>query len=194
MMMGRVAALAAAAIAAAMLSGCGSTEAPAAAPEPEQPTSLNPQDKVPQTQARDMLVETEKYFRRGAAIDGAGDKHFLDMNRSDCVYCNGLPSCPSPLLASGVRYDPSKRNSPLPQARPSAPSGGSILSRFRKGSIKDYSYYELSRWERFCSGGWRMDSVDWKFVKSGRHPFPAELEATCKVPSRRMLRRHGFRI
>ncbi|MDD6318848.1 MAG: hypothetical protein PUA61_08375 [Succinatimonas hippei] len=181
-------------MAAVSLYGCKSNEQPVARyVPPEQPTVLNPQDKTPQTRSRDLLVETEKNFRRGAAIDGGGDKHFLDINRTDCVYCGGLPDCPSPILTSKVKYDPRHHE---PRATASAPTRrSSILDRLYKGSSKDYSYYDLSRWERFCNGGWAMDSIDWKFVKnSKKHPFPVELQANCKVPSNRMLRRHGFKI
>ncbi len=191
------AALAAAALVPALLlAGCSHDEDPAYGAEPpaEAPTPVNPQFKKYQINTKDLLVETEKPFRRGAAVDAGGDKHFLDIQRKGCVYCDGKSTCKSPLLTDAVKYDPARRNLAKPATVAAAPAGNSILSRFRKGSSKDYSYYDLSRWERFCAGGWSMDSVDWKFVRSGKHPFPAELEATCKVPSRKMLRRHGFRL
>lgn len=169
------------ACAALFISACSSNEEPKKpAPPAEQPTSLNPQDKVPQTSTKDLVVEMEKAYRRGAGIDGEGDKHFLDAN------CN--PANSSPLIGN-ARYDRSHQDS-----RP-ATYNSDIMSRFRQGSIKDYSYYELSRWERFCDYGHNMDRLDWKFIKEaaqGRHNFPTELSGKCNPPSDSQLRRHGL--
>ncbi len=175
----RIAAICAAA--AIMAAGCSHDEAPAPEPEAEAPTPINPQYKQMQVNTKDLKVEVEKAWRRGAAIDGAGSKHFLDAS-----------NCSSPMTSPSVKYDPFHSSKP-------ASTAGSGRSRFLDavpvGAISDYSIYELGRWQRFCDGGRGMDKLDWKFIRNWKkHPFPSEMLGSCRAPSDRTIRRHGVRF
>lgn len=178
-----IAALCAAAAFSLALAGCSHRE-DASAPEmeAEAPTPVNPQYKQMQVSTKDLRAEYEKAWRRGAAIDGGGGKHFLDAGCS--------PS--SPIASPSVKYDPFRRGASPATAR----AGRSrFLDAVPVGAIKDYSYYELSRWQRFCDGGRGMDSLDWKFIRNWKkHPFPSEMLGSCRAPSDRTIRRHGVRF
>lgn len=63
---------------------------------------------------------------------------------------------------------------------------------FKTASTKDYSYYELGRWERFCNAGKNMDRRDWTFVKKNKERFPIELLDRCSFPSMKTLAKHGI--
>lgn len=136
-------------------------ESPAVAP-----TSLKPQMKVPQVNTRDLVVDVDVDARRGAAIEEGAAKHYLSK---DEIGEN------SPLLLSNVKYD--RRNPLSYENMVNAGNTGNgnttspdalklIQDNFNIGSISDYSYYELSRWQRFCNHGKNMDRLDWRFIKN----------------------------
>ena len=166
------------------------------------PTSLNPQTKNARVNEKDAVVYIDEDERRGAAIEQGSDKHFLHKTGD-----NGS----SPLISNNVKYNRQDPNAYVNTANSTnvnnkasdntkKPSGTSvsdatrqkILSRYKLGESKDYSFYELSRWQRFCDNGKNMDRLDWKFVKSYNNVFPKDLLDTCELPSVEQLRKHGM--
>ena len=159
------------------------------------PTSLNPQTKNARVNEKDAVVYIDEDERRGAAIEQGSDKHFLHKTGD-----NGS----SPLISNNVKYNRQDPNAYVNTANSTnvnnkasdntkKTSGTSvsdatrqkILSRYKLGESKDYSFYELSRWQRFCDNGKNMDRLDWKFVKS-------YMLDTCELPSVEQLRKHGM--
>lgn len=166
------------------------------------PTSLNPQTKNARVNEKDAVVYIDEDERRGAAIEQGSDKHFLHKTGD-----NGS----SPLISNNVKYNRQDPNAYVNTANSTnvnnkasdntkKTSGTSvsdatrqkILSRYKLGESKDYSFYELSRWQRFCNNGKNMDRLDWKFVKSYNNVFPKYLLDTCELPSVEQLRKHGM--
>lgn len=165
------------------------------------PTSLNPQTKNARVNEKDAVVYIDEDERRGAAIEQGSDKHFLHKTGD-----NGN----SPLISNNVKYNRQDPNAYVNTAnstnvnkasdntkKPSETSVSDatrqkILSRYKLGESKDYSFYELSRWQRFCDNGKNMDRLDWKFVKSYNNVFPKDMLDTCELPSVEQLRKHGM--
>ena len=166
------------------------------------PTSLNPQTKNARVNEKDAVVYIDEDERRGAAIEQGSDKHFLHKTGD-----NGS----SPLISNNVKYNRQDPNAYVNTAnstnvnnkasdntkKTSATSVSDatrqkILSRYKLGESKDYSFYELSRWQRFCDNGKNMDRLDWKFVKSYNNVFPKDMLDTCELPSVEQLRKHGM--
>ena len=166
------------------------------------PTSLNPQTKNARVNEKDAVVYIDEDERRGAAIEQGSDKHFLHKTGD-----NGS----SPLISNNVKYNRQDPNAYVNTANSTnvnnktsdntkKPSGTSvsddkrseILGRYKLGESKDYSFYELSRWQRFCDNGKNMDRLDWKFVKSYNNVFPKDMLDTCELPSMEQLRKHGM--
>lgn len=165
------------------------------------PTSLNPQTKNARVNKKDAVVYIDEDERRGAAIEQGADKHFLHKTGD-----NGN----SPLISNNVKYNRQDPNAYVNTATnvnnkaadnsKQQSSGTSvsdatrekILGRYKLGESKDYSFYELSRWQRFCDNGKNMDRLDWKFVKSYNNVFPKDLLDTCELPSMEQLRKHGM--
>ena len=166
------------------------------------PTSLNPQTKNARVNEKDAVVYIDEDERRGAAIEQGSDKHFLHKTGD-----NGS----SPLISNNVKYNRQDPNAYVNTANSTnvnnkasdntkKTSGTSvsdatrqkILSRYKLGESKDYSFYELSRWQRFCDNGKNMDRLDWKFVKSYNNVFPKDMLDTCELPSVKQLRKHGM--
>ena len=166
------------------------------------PTSLNPQTKNARVNEKDAVVYIDEDERRGAAIEQGSDKHFLHKTGD-----NGS----SPLISNNVKYNRQDPNAYVNTANSTnvnnkasdntkKTSGTSvldatrqkILSRYKLGESKDYSFYELSRWQRFCDNGKNMDRLDWKFVKSYNNVFPKDMLDTCELPSMEQLRKHGM--
>lgn len=166
------------------------------------PTSLNPQTKNARVNEKDAVVYIDENERRGAAIEQGSDKHFLHKTGD-----NGN----SPLISNNVKYNRQDPNAYVNTANSTnvnnkasdntkKTSGTSvsdttrqkILSRYKLGESKDYSFYELSRWQRFCDNGKNMDRLDWKFVKSYNNVFPKDMLDTCELPSVEQLRKHGM--
>lgn len=166
------------------------------------PTSLNPQTKNARVNEKDAVVYIDEDERRGAAIEQGSDKHFLHKTGD-----NGN----SPLISNNVKYNRQDPNAYVNTANSTnvnnkasdntkKTSGTSvsdatrqkILSRYKLGESKDYSFYELSRWQRFCDNGKNMDRLDWKFVKSYNNVFPKDMLDTCELPSVEQLRKHGM--
>ena len=166
------------------------------------PTSLNPQTKNARVNEKDAVVYIDEDERRGAAIEQGSDKHFLHKTGD-----NGS----SPLMSNNVKYNRQDPNAYVNTANSTnvnnkasdntkKTSGTSvsdatrqkILSRYKLGESKDYSFYELSRWQRFCDNGKNMDRLDWKFVKSYNNVFPKDMLDTCELPSMEQLRKHGM--
>lgn len=166
------------------------------------PTSLNPQTKNARVNEKDAVVYIDEDERRGAAIEQGSDKHFLHKTGD-----NGN----SPLMSNNVKYNRQDPNAYVNTANSTnvnnkasdntkKTSGTSvsdatrqkILSRYKLGESKDYSFYELSRWQRFCDNGKNMDRLDWKFVKSYNNVFPKDMLDTCELPSVEQLRKHGM--
>lgn len=166
------------------------------------PTSLNPQTKNARVNEKDAVVYIDEDERRGAAIEQGSDKHFLHKTGD-----NGS----SPLISNNVKYNRQDPNAYVNTANSTnvnnkasdntkKTSGTSvsdatrqkILSRYKLGESKDYSFYELSRWQRFCDNGKNMDRLDWKFVKSYNNVFPKDMLDTCELPSVEQLRKHGM--
>lgn len=166
------------------------------------PTSLNPQTKNARVNEKDAVVYIDEDERRGAAIEQGSDKHFLHKTGD-----NGS----SPLISNNVKYNRQNPNAYVNTANSTnvnnkasdntkKTSGTSvsdatrqkILSRYKLGESKDYSFYELSRWQRFCDNGKNMDRLDWKFVKSYNNVFPKDMLDTCELPSVEQLRKHGM--
>ena len=57
----------------------------------------------------------------------------------------------------------------------------SVIKNAAKASSQSYSVYELSRWERFCGLGGKMDVKDWDFISdTGRANLPDSLKSSCK--------------
>lgn len=166
------------------------------------PTSLNPQTKNARVNEKDAVVYIDEDERRGAAIEQGSDKHFLHKTGD-----NGS----SPLISNNVKYNRQDPNAYVNTANSTnvnnkasdntkKTSGTSvsdatrqkILSRYKLGESKDYSFYELSRWQRFCDNGKNMDRLDWKFVKSYNNVFPKDMLDSCELPSVEQLRKHGM--
>ena len=166
------------------------------------PTSLNPQTKNARVNEKDAVVYIDEDERRGAAIEQGSDKHFLHKTGD-----NGS----SPLMSNNVKYNRQDPNAYVNTANSTnvnnkasdntkKTSGTSvsdatrqkILSRYKLGESKDYSFYEFSRWQRFCDNGKNMDRLDWKFVKSYNNVFPKDMLDTCELPSMEQLRKHGM--
>ena len=59
-----------------------------------------------------------------------------------------------------------------------APSNDKAENKAQAG----YSFYELSRWERFCDGGKGMDEKDWEFVTK-ENTVPRNIIPDCNPPS-----------
>ncbi len=196
----------------ATLTGCSSDEI---INEPvksaQAPTSLNPHLKNIQVNSKDATLEYENNVRRGAAIDQDGVKHFLSATSNSS----------SPMLMNNVKYNRlsdeayanrtnnnssskssvksgNEKNEPLLRKRATALKGYSgdvkkfIADNFTTGEVKDYSYYEMLRWQRFCNAGLGMDKKDWAFVKNKNNVFPEELVEKCTPPHNRILKRKGF--
>lgn len=166
------------------------------------PTSLNPQTKNARVNEKDAVVYIDEDERRGAAIEQGSDKHFLHKTGDNSS---------SPLISNNVKYNRQDPNAYVNTANSTnvnnkasdntkKTSGTSvsdatrqkILSRYKLGESKDYSFYELSRWQRFCDNGKNMDRLDWKFVKSYNNVFPKDMLDTCELPSVEQLRKHGM--
>lgn len=165
------------------------------------PTSLNPQTKNARVNEKDAVVYIDEDERRGAAIEQGSDKHFLHKTGD-----NGN----SPLISNNVKYNRQDPNAYVNTATnvnnkaadnsKQQSSGTSvsdatrekILGRYKLGESKDYSFYELSRWQRFCNNGKNMDRLDWKYVKSYNNIFPQDMYDTCQLPSVEQLRKHGM--
>ena len=166
------------------------------------PTSLNPQTKNARVNEKDAVVYIDEDERRGAAIEQGSDKHFLHKTGD-----NGS----SPLISNNVKYNRQDPNAYVNTANSTnvnnkasdntkKTSGTSvsdatrqkILSRYKLGESKDYSFYELSRWQRFCDNGKNMDRLDWKFVKSYNNVFPKDMLDTCELASMEQLRKHSM--
>lgn len=132
--------------------------------------------------SRELTLSFYADERRSAAIEEGGFKHTLS-NRNEQFNPEQYPS--------NVRYDLKRRNS----YNASAAQNNDVHEIFKTASIKDYSYYELGRWQRLCDGtnGRNMDRLDWRFVKRNKNRFPIELLDNCKLPSTDILSRHGIR-
>lgn len=150
------------------------------------PTSLNPQEKAQHTHTRDYNVLKDLDMRRGAGIEQGARKHFLSVSKDK-----------SKLLNSNVKYD--RKHTPHDSLNSNnfidnGNNGNFLYHNFKIGSIKDYSYYELSRWQRFCNKSKNMDHRDWRFVNDRSHVFPEELVETCQIPSKKQMKKHGFKM
>lgn len=193
----------------ATLTACSSDEIEAEPLKPAQaPTSLNPHLKNIQVNSKDATLEYENNVRRGAAIDQDGVKHFLSSTSASS----------SPMLMNNVKYNRqaqeayanrvsnntdkgvSKKEIPFERKRATALKGYTgdvqkfIQKNFKTGETKDYSYYELVRWQRFCNAGLGMDKKDWSFVKNKANLFPEDLVEKCTPPHNRLLKRKGFTV
>ena len=176
--------------------------------------SLSAHTKDIRTQTKDLTLEQIPTVRRGAAYDEGSYKHML----STADYKNTQ----SPMMSPNVVYDRAKYgtykteqqqalNRAIANGDVSVDKDGNIITKskhkafsaydapyndvFRhmsNGSSNDYSFYELSRWERFCNGGKNMDKRDWAFVKAHKNAFPIELQRSCEAPSHRDLIKHRF--
>lgn len=132
--------------------------------------------------SRELTLSYYADERRSAAIEEGGFKHTL-ANRNEQFNPEQYPS--------NVRYDLNRRytyNTPTAH-------NSNVHDLFKTASIKDYSYYELGRWQRLCDGtnGRNMDRLDWRFVKRNKNKFPIEILDNCKLPSTEVLSRHGIR-
>lgn len=150
------------------------------------PTSLNPQMKPRLVNTRDAVIQPDSDIRRGAAIEEGSRKHYLAKDSFDT----------SPLIKNNMKYD--RRNNAsyanMINASNSNKDTSFISDNFKLGKLSDYSYYNLSRWQRFCNKGKGMDRLDWKFVKNPNNLFPAELLEKCNAPSRALFKRYGMKI
>lgn len=193
------------AVGACILSACSSSvdEEQARQAQDDEVTAvfnLKAHTKDVRVGTRDLTLEYLVNKRFGAAINQGGYKHVLaqnDLNED------------SPLLSPRVKYDRTLRSEkvhfetldlnedPLKKlkthkigehANPYYP----ILDDFGVGEVKDYSVYNLSRWERFCNYGLGMDKRDWDFVKKHQKEFPQELRENCAPPDLNRLKKHGL--
>lgn len=132
--------------------------------------------------SRELTLSFYADERRSAAIEEGGFKHTL-ANRNEEFNPEQYPS--------NVRYDLKRRNT----YNAPAAQNNDVQDIFKTASIKDYSYYELGRWQRLCDGtnGRNMDRLDWRFVKRNKNKFPIEILENCKLPSTEVLARHGIR-
>jgi len=57
------------------------------------------------------------------------------------------------------------------------------IENLQKTTLRSYSVYEMSRWERFCGTG-PMDKLDWDFIATeGRDNLPETLRVNCTQPT-----------
>ena len=152
--------------------------------------ALEKAPKFKQKLAKDKAVRTGReltlsYYadeRRSAAIEEGGYRHTLGNNN---------PNFNSEIYPANVRYDLKHRNSFLTPVIKNR-----VKDSFGTSShTKDYSYYELGRWQRLCDGtnGRTMDKLDWRFVKRNQNRFPIELMDGCMLPTTAVLSKHGIR-
>ncbi|WP_295352101.1 hypothetical protein [uncultured Succinivibrio sp.] len=134
--------------------------------------------------SRELTMSYYTDERRSAAIEEGGFKHTLGMNN---------PLYKGDEFPQNVRYDLSKRYNGQSDANGYKKVPVTAVFNPNKNS-KDYSYYELGRWQRLCDGsnGKNMDRLDWRFVKRNKDAFPMDLLDTCVMPSSEVLSRHGI--
>lgn len=127
---------------------------------------------------RDLTLAWETSDLGGAAYRQAGYVHVL---HEDALWAPGSNASGSG-SASGT-------NQTMPKEA-AAPSVAESLAVFKsiqdsddKQTNKSYSFYELSRWERFCEAGKGMDEKDWLFVREeGLDNIPSDALAKCVPP------------
>ncbi len=116
---------------------------------------------------RDLVVLKRDEGRGGAAMRQPGWEHYLANDTDNINY--KLPN----KNAGGF---PPLNTDPVTHALSTNLSNSS--------SGKAYSYYELSRWHRYCNNGEGMDGNDWKFIHTeGESNVPSELIENCTPPS-----------
>lgn len=131
---------------------------------------------------RELTLSYYADERRSAAIEEGGYKHTLGNNN---------PNFNAEVYTANVRYDLKHRNSFLtPVIKNRVKDSFGTTSH-----TKDFSYYELGRWQRLCDGtnGRSMDKLDWRFVKRNQTRFPIELMDSCMLPTTAVLSKHGIR-
>lgn len=182
----------------AFLVGCSTTqEAP---PTPKEETKI---ERV----SRSLAVTDIEASRGGAAIRQPGYRHVLmpmgderlELNKAR-LSAGDLDITPEALLDSAIASADllSDSSSWSGSAADSEPLDSSELSGSSGSTIRDetseedesaeltgFSHYELSRWERFCSGGTGMDEPDWRFVtdNGGASNVPSVLSGQCSPPN-----------
>ena len=136
--------------------------------------------------------DTVSYYydeRRSAAIVAGGYKHTLGVNNYNFK---------SDEYSDNVKYDLSKRYKDFKGLNSLSDEMAVPVSALFTPSkkVKDYSYYELGRWQRLCGGlnGESMDKKDWAFVRYNRKAFPADLLDSCRLPAGDVLAKHGFKV
>ena len=145
-----------------VLIGCSSkTEEASVRPAPQVATAYRVAIN------RDLVVLKRDEGRGGAAMRQPGWEHYL-ANDTDNINYN--------LANKAAGGFPPLNTDPVTHALNANLSNGS--------SGKAYSYYELSRWRRYCNNGEGMDGNDWKFIHTeGESNVPSELIENCTPPS-----------
>ncbi|MCB5162636.1 hypothetical protein [Marinomonas algarum] len=159
-------------IGAAIVSGCASKDVVT------HIDTIEVQNKETQMKrtSRDSTLSWENIGRGGAALRQPAYVHVLGEGNlkvlskdSDIPEVNAKnPFEPSDLMAVIDGIDKKSSNA----------------TNQTKHSIKQYSLYELSRWERFCDQGKGMDEDDWMFVTNngGESGLPEIYSGSCKSP------------
>ncbi len=185
------------------LSGCQSVFTPKEKTEPETDT-INKAEEIPTKKddgfspnRRDAVVVNRGSNIGGAAIRPVERQHVLYFHNPSMVNKAGAGKAVEADLSANEVKDANAQalqhslellNGQLSDSTPAANKSGEIpvakLAKPAKGEATGYSYYELSRWERYCAGN--PDSLDIKFIKrvGGHDSLPAFLKDSCSPKKR----------
>lgn len=158
------------------MAGCTSS------PEPEPAKDVTVVETKQARVTRGLTLSWDNIGRGGAAIRqpgyihvlGDGNLHALEAKANLPVADMESPYTVNNAIAAVTEIDKNtKANSAL-----------AIADKKHQNIKQGYSFYELSRWERFCNAGIGMDEADWHFVteNGGAKGIPDILTDSCSLP------------
>lgn len=158
------------------MAGCTSS------PEPEPAKDVTVVETKQARVTRGLTLSWDNIGRGGAAIRQPGYIHVLgdgNLHTSEAKAHLPVADMESPYtvnnaIAAVTEIDKNtKANSAL-----------AIADKKHQNIKQGYSFYELSRWERYCNAGIGMDEADWHFVteNGGAKGIPDILTDSCSLP------------
>ncbi len=173
-------ALAALAFSASLVSGCATQKPHADSQQKSAATPAEDKGFTPINYSHNRLTVAKRSSSlAGAGCNAGGVVHVVDINPCP-AHCAGGIQPP----IKHVKY---LRPEDVPAEHASQDTKGSSETD-KSGQTpdlrKDYSYYDLGRWQRYCDGGRLMTYADWDFIlkHGGDKGLPKEMVEKCRKP------------
>lgn len=165
--------LAIVALAVSVMTGCATSKK--AVPEHAEQAQVKGFELINYSHNRLAVAERSAYLA-GAGCNGKGVVHVVDINPCPAHCANGS----HPPL-SNAQY---KRPQDVPPKKQDVPPEKQDDKMAKAELDKDYSDYDLGRWQRYCAGGKLMTYGDWDFIlkHGGDKGIPDTLSKTCRKP------------